>query len=73
MDLEQLESCSFLFMFYGGESRSPHTSHQFDDMLVCFKEDHVQMFRIAFFQLLLQVPATMLVLAQRVDVALHLF
>lgn len=39
------------------------TGHQFYNMLVNFEEDHVHMLRIAFLELLLQVPTSMLIFA----------
>lgn len=48
------------------------TRHQLHHMLVGFKEDYMYIFRVSFFQLLLQVATAMLVLAQSIDFALEM-
>lgn len=63
MDLERLETL---------ESRAINrrTCHQLHHVLVCLKEDDLHMFWVSFFQLLLQIAATVLILAQPIDFAL---
>jgi hypothetical protein len=47
-----------------------HTGHKLDDVGMSLVEDHLHILRILLLQLLLQVTATMLILAERVDFAL---
>ena len=46
--------------------------HEFNNMLVGLQEDHVKMLGIVFLKLLLEVPATVLILAQTVDFSLQM-
>ncbi len=47
-------------------------SHEFNNMLVGLQEDHVKMLGVVFLKLLLEVPATMLILAQAINFALQM-
>jgi len=47
--------------------------HQLNDMLVSLKPDHMHLLRIAVLELLLQVSAAVLILAQGIDFSSKLF
>ena len=49
-----------------------HTGHEVREMTERFTEDHVAVLGDALFQLLLQVSAAVLILAQRGDLALQI-
>jgi hypothetical protein len=46
-------------------SSRARTGHEISEMAKRFTKDHITMFRDAFLQFLLQIPTTMLILAQR--------